>query len=305
MEAVTKVEAPGIYNISIENYHADKSWISSTGLKHFRNSPAEYRMYLDGYWDQDFKAHFDYGSAIELYLLDRTAFDDKVAVSQTQKWIEEALAENPKLKVPKSSKVYKELESKFLAANEGKYIIPDTGDASFESLRVQCARILADPFLSNFLKGIDYQSSCYWIDPATGLKMKTRPDFVNTSKRMVVNMKTAIDGSPDAHNKNLANLGYALQAGVEIEGVERSGLIPNVDKYFWLVLEKNAPFNIQIYEFSESDRLVIRDEYNSILSAIKRCVDKDWWPGYGVNADNKYGILQAKLPLWYKSYGNE
>jgi hypothetical protein len=301
----TKVTEPGIYNIDINLYHQDKSWISSTGIKHFKNSPAEYRMYLDGYYDQDFKAHFDFGNSIELYLLDRQGFNEKVAVSRTSEWIEEALAENPKLKVPKSSKVYKELEAAFLKENEGKYIIPDTGDASFESLQVQCARIMADPFLSGFLKGVDYQSSCYWIDPVTGLQMKTRPDFVNPKKKMAVNMKTALDGSPEAHSKNMANLGYALQAGVEIEGIERSGLMPKVEQYFWLVLEKNAPFNIQLYEFNESDRLVIKDEYGAILSAIKRCKDADVWPGYGVNADNAFGILQAKLPLWYKSYGNE
>ena len=302
---MTKVTTPGVYpDISIEEYHADKSWISATGFKHAKKSLSEYRLYLDGYWDDKTKPHFDFGNACELYLVDPEGFKEKVAIAPEHEWIEEALAENPKLVKPTASKTYKDLEKEFLEENEGKYIIPETGDCSMEVIEVLVARCKNDEFISQLLPNITYQNSCYWIDKETGLQMKTRPDIAQVNKNVILNIKTTLDASPSKFSKDLANLDYPLQACIEMTGVVESGLMPKVDKYFWLVLEKNPPFNVQLYEFDAADILVVMHELNYLKKLVAKAMAEDRWPGYSIHADNRFGILRANIPSWYRMMQN-
>jgi hypothetical protein len=123
----------GIYtDISIQDYHANKTHLSSTGIKMAKKSLALWKWMQSR--PQEFKQHFDFGNSFEIALLDRDNFEKFVAIMQTENWIAKALDEKPTLKVPKNSKCYQVEEEKFLKENEGKYIIPDVGPQSFEYL---------------------------------------------------------------------------------------------------------------------------------------------------------------------------
>ena len=301
---VEKVTEAGIYNIPIDKYHADKNWISSTGLVHAKKSLAEYRLYLDGYYDNDDALHFSFGNACELYLIDESEFYARVAIAEESKWIEDALAYKPDIKAPRASKVFQDYKKAFEQENDGKYIIPDIGDQSFEAVKVLCARCKADEWISKIIKGAEYQNSFYWVDPETGLKLKTRPDLINRELGIVIDIKTTLDGSPSRFSRTLADLNYPLQACVQIEGVQQTGAIKSVFKYFWLVLEKNAPFNATLYEFDLGDAAVIFDEYHYQLRKLHKAYKNDFWPGYGeiTMSDpngNSFGILTAKIPPYY------
>ena len=77
--------------------------------------------------------------------------------------------------------------------------------------------------------------------------------------------------------------------------------MPVVDKYFWLVVEKNIPYSATIYEFSEDDIRYCMDEYRYVKSIVKKALEQNKYPGYSQRADNKFGILTAQIPLWYKT----
>src|SRR5687767_9496201 len=91
-------------NISITDYHLNKSHISATSIKMAKKSLALWK------WSQthpqEEKLHFSFGNAFELALLDKANFEKNVAILQTASWVAKALAEKPELKVPKSSKCY-------------------------------------------------------------------------------------------------------------------------------------------------------------------------------------------------------
>lgn len=295
---------PGIHtDISIDDYHADKTWLSATGLKHAAASLAEYRYFLDGGYDDDDKPQFGFGNAFELALLDPAAFEKEVAILQTEAWTAKALEEKPDLKVPKSSKAYKDLAEAFIAANEGKYTIPDVGKESFETIEKMMASCKQDKIIQTLLENIQYQATCCWIDPATQLQMKTRPDLCMINDRVVVNLKTALNASPESFSRDLAKFHYPLQAVTEIIGVESTGLMEKVDTYFWLVVEKNPPHCAVLYEFEVADIETWKISYHFILKKIKEAQAENKWPGYSDRADNKYGILTARIPSWYGVYG--
>jgi len=294
---------PGIHHdINITDYHRNKEWISATGLKHAKRSMLDLRYYLDGGYDDLTGSHFDFGNAFELALLDVGGFHREVAVMPTQTWIKEAIALNPKLKNPKLSGLYQDDLTTFKENNAGKYIINDIGDQSMETIVSMLESCRRDPWISMMIQNIQYQASLCWIDPETGIQLKTRPDICKVTKNTVVNVKTTADARPEIFNRELAKYDYPLQAVTEIIGVESTGLMPKVDKYFWLVVEKEAPFHAQLYEFDQSDIAHVKQEFYFLLSRIRLAMDSGEWKGYGDRADNPYGILTARIPSYWGVY---
>jgi hypothetical protein len=286
-------------DISILDYHANKTHLSATGIKLAKKSLALWK------WSQthpqETKAHFDFGNAFELALLDKENFKDSVAILQTKYWVSKALEEKPELKVPKSSACYKAEQSKFESLNEGKYIIPDVGPHSYEAIEYMLESCYRDATIQRLITNTEYQLSLFWDDPATGMKLKTRPDVCKRKKNVVVNLKTTLDGSPAEFSRTLANYDFPLQAAIEIRGCVETGLMPWVDNYFWLVVEKEPPYNATLYEFDKSDQQYSMDELDYLLSKIQRAREEDLFPGYSDRADNQYGILTAQVPAYYKT----
>lgn len=290
----------GIYtDISITDYHANKTHLSSTGIKMAKKSLSLWKWMQSH--PQEFKQHFDFGNAFELALLDRANFEKNVAILQTENWIYKALDQKPKLKVPKNSKCYKESEERFLTENVGKYIIPDVGPQSFEYIAYMLEACHKDAVIQKLIANTEYQLSLFWTDDQTGMNLKTRPDICKRKKNVIVNLKTITDGSPAEFSRDLAKYDYPLQACIEIRGCLETGLMPSVDNYFWLVVEKEPPFNATLYEFDRSDQQYSFDELDFLLNKIQRAREEDKYPGYGDRADNMYGILTAQIPLWYKT----
>lgn len=290
-------------DISIKDYHANKSHVSATSIKLAKSSLSLWK-YMQTH-PADWKQHFDLGNAFELALFDKKAFEEEVAIEQTEAWA--AMANEGREKpysVVKSSAKYKGEESKFNALNEGKYIIPDVGKQSFSVIEKMLESCHRDEVIQKLISGTEYQLSLFWQDEATGLNLKTRPDICKRKANVIVNLKTMADGSPESFSRELAKWDYPMQACVEIKGCLATGLMPQVDFYYWLVVEKEPPFNATIYEFSQEDQKWCFDELAFVLRKMKQAQDEGVYPGYTDRADNRHGILTAKIPLYYKTVFN-
>jgi hypothetical protein len=290
----------GIYtDISIGDYHQNTSHISATSIKMAKKSLALWKWTQSH--PQETKLHFDFGNSFELALLDKGNFEKQVAILQSTAWVAKALKEKPELKVPKNSTCYKAEESKFMSENDGKYIIPDVGDQSYECVEQMLESCYRDATIQRLISNTEYQLSLFWTDQNTGVNLKTRPDICKRKKNVIVNLKTTNDGSPEAFSRELGKYDYPLQASIEIRGCIESGLMQQVDNYFWLVVEKVPPFNATLYEFERGDQQYSSDELDYLLSRIARAREENLYPGYSDRAANQYGILTAQIPLWYKT----
>lgn len=288
-------------DISIEDYHANHTHVSATGLKIVKRSLKEFHWFQTGKIVQQDKPHFSFGNAFELALFDKVGFNKSVAIAQTEAWVAKALKEKPDLKQPKLSKAYQGEKDSFEILNRGKYLIPDAGPESFETIEEMLSSCYQDEMVQRLIKNTEYQLSLFWEDKVTGLKLKTRPDICQRKKNVVVNVKTCIDGSPKAFSKDLANHEYPLQACVEILGCLATGVMESVDNYFWLVVEKNPPYNATIYEFDQGDIKASMDELEFLFHKVKKAQEADFYPGYSDQSSNQYGILTATIPAWYRS----
>jgi hypothetical protein len=287
----------GIFNdIGIEEYHAEKAWFSSTALRKAKKSLKLFKLYLNGYFDDEEKPQFDFGNAFELALLDPVEFDRKVAVETDI--LNSIYETKPDTKSPRSTTMYKEWFDEQKRLN--KYVIPADGKGSFRTIEEMLKSCHADAVIQRLIKNIEYNYSICWIDDETGLQLKTRPDICKVKKNIIVDVKTTIDGSPEAFSKSLANYDYPFQAVMQIDGVLQSGFMEKVDNYFWLVIEKEPPFSATLYEFQKEDIEFCFDEYRYTLNLVAKAIKDEQFPSYSQRADNKYGILQAELPLWYR-----
>lgn len=290
----------GIYtDISIEDYHKSAGY-SATQLKYAKQSLKHFRMYLDGRIEKPKGSHFGFGNAFELALLSPDEYLKRVAVFPDGELMEEAKAKNPKLEKLRSSKVYQEGRDKFHKEAEGKYIINDIGAESFETIEEMLSSCYQDKVIQGLIKNTEYQLSCYWTDPETGIQLKTRPDFVKRKKNVIVNVKTTIDGSPKGFQRDCVEHDYFLQAIIEITGCVASGLMEKVDNYFWLVVEKVPPYNATVYDFKSEDIASMRMTLEYTLNKIRKAQESELWPGYSQEADNEHGILTMALPTWYR-----
>ena len=249
---------PGIFNdITIEQYHEDTTWYSSTGLKMAKKSLKLFKMFLDGYFKDERKKCFDFGNAFESALLDPINFENKVAVDI--EIIDQIMIKKPDTKNPRATTMYKDWYSEQVAKQ--KYIIPYEGKESYSVIEQMLASCYQDATIQRLIKNIEYNYSLLWIDKETGLQLKTRPDICQSNKNIIVNLKTTLDGSPEKFFKDCANHDYPFQACMEIDGVISTGFMQSVDNYFWLVVEKEPPFSATIYEFTKDDQAYCFDEY--------------------------------------------
>lgn len=291
----------GIYdNISIEDYHKNNTHISATTLKYARNSLRHFDWYRGGKLGREVKSQFDFGNAFELALLCPNEYLAKVGVLPEAEWFDEIEKAKPGTKTYRNTTMYRERLSEWQANNQGKYIITETGPESFETIEEMLSSCYQDSVIQALIKNTEYQLSLFWTDPETGIQLKTRPDICKRKKNVIVNLKTTLDGSPEAFSKDLKKWEYPTQAVIEIEGCLKSGLMESVDNYFWLVVEKVPPFNATIYEFDKTDIPAVSDSMHFTLHKIKKATEENIWPGYSDQADNKFGILTAKIPLWYR-----
>lgn len=282
----------GIFdNISIEDYHGDKEYFSASGLKLAKKSLKMFKLFIDGKLDNEKKSHFDFGNAFELALLDRKNFANIIVYDPNNR---------PDQSKGITSKINQEWKKNLFDTE--RYVINAEGKESMHVIFEMLESCYADAVISKLIKNIEYQYSIFWTDES-GLKLKTRPDICKSKKNIIVDVKTTIDGSPEKFSKDMSNYDYPFQAVMQMDGAVKSGFMDKVDVYYWLVVEKEPPYSATLYEFNPEDIRWVYDEYQYVLNCVNEALSKDHFPSYSYRADNKYGILRANIPLWYRNYG--
>lgn len=130
-------------------------------------------------------------------------------------------------------------------------------------------------------------------DPATGLYLKTRPDWLRGgSGRLAFNLKTAASAKPDAWRRQAYELGYFISAAVSVDVLSTAG--GSSYDHAFVVVEKEPPFCCVVYvitaEVIEWGRVI----YRKALDQFARCIERNHWPGY---ADK---VIEVDLPAWAK-----
>jgi len=272
------VAAPVVIDgMTADDYHADRTSISSSGLRAILDPgcPAQFKYDRDN--PQPPKKEFDLGHAAHLLVL----------------------GEGPELEVidyPDWKKVTAR-ELRDAAYAEGKVPLltkdHDMVQAMADAIRKhEYAGALFAPG-----SGIA-ERSIWWTDPATGVRCRVRPDWLKQlpGLTLAVDYKTCRDANPQALSRAVRDHSYHQQDAFYLDGIEAAGLAePGSARFIFVFQSKTAPYLITVRELSEADRTIGRARNARALRIYAECVRTDTWPDWtGPVTD----IPMISLPPW-------
>lgn len=269
-----------VHGLSIEDYHADTSAVSKSGLDLVRRSPAiYYAQYLDPKYERqrldasaEMKAGQLVGQLAHCAILEPHAFAERYAVGPT---------------VHRGTKAWKE----FVEANPGRIAIQqEQADAAF----AQAESVLSLPDVRDALAVGHAEVSAYWIDPQTGVQCRCRPDWVhplNEDDVILLDVKTYSDASPAEFRRQIARKRYHVQDSFYSNGyAAASG--KNVLAFIFVAVETEWPYAASAVMLDDIARERGEQLYREDLATYARCLESGVWPGYS----NQIEIVS--LPAW-------
>ncbi|MER5715781.1 PD-(D/E)XK nuclease-like domain-containing protein [Streptomyces sp. NPDC002132] len=262
-------------DLTAEEYHADKTSISSSGLRALLapGCPAQFK------WDRDNprppKKEFDFGHVAHKLVLGE---GEQVEIVDYPDWRtldardqrDNAYAEG---RIPILTKDYETAAAMAFQIRQhpiaGPLFTPDTGRAEL---------------------------SLYWTDPATGVRCRVRPDWLKELPGMAlaVDYKTAKDASPEAVSRAIRDRSYHQQDALYVEGVWRV-LDPQDVRFVFVFQSKQAPYLITVRELTQQDRDIGRARNERALRIYAECEASGVWPDWTGPVTE---IPQIGMPTW-------
>lgn len=154
------------------------------------------------------------------------------------------------------------------------------------------------PAVAELLAEGHAEQSVYWRDAAHGLLLKCRPDWRTPVQHgrgvVLLDVKTAIDASPEGFSSACAKWAYHLQAAWYCEGVAAAtGL--EVHGMVFGVVEPEYPHAGASYMLSDEALQHGRELGAKARVMYRDCLERGEWPGYPQD------IQVIDLPRWYRT----
>lgn len=169
----------------------------------------------------------------------------------------------------------------FEASAAGRLIVPAD---DFAVTQQQIAAIQAEPYLRELFAAprADAEASIFWIDSATGIYCKARPDvlhWIDDKRVRVVELKSSADESPDGFSRALTSMGYHRARAHYVDGLQALGY--EVAEYVFAVVTSAPPVLAVPYWLDEEDAQQGADECAELRDRFAWCLKENRWPAYG------------------------
>lgn len=268
---------PCFVQMTSDEYHADFSAISSSGLKEILRSPAHLKASRDAMVaelmakqkgdDTESKkksAALAFGTALHMAVLEPDLYANEYVVVDGAK----------------NTKKYKDevalLPGKSIISSDEKNVI----DGMAAAIKSYQGGILAES-----LQLSDKEQSIYFTDEETGVRCKIRADFLVRGVAGF-DLKSTTDARPEQFLRSaMRDYHYDLSAALYIEGIEQVTGKPL--PFYIVAIEKEAPFGMWVYEIKKdpNDRFYMNGlkKMRRALRLYKGCMEKNEWPCYADN----------------------
>lgn len=185
----------------------------------------------------------------------------------------------------RKQKQYSEaIEARDFALDMGKTILSFTEKQQVDQL--------ADAIGLNDLAGAAMadgvaEQTIVWQDEETGVWLRCRPDFLpnaviaGADLRVVSDLKFMAPRActPEGFSRAIFNFGYHIAAAFYFAGIEAVyGHRPT--NWVHIVVEKEFPFSVQIYELPQSDIDLGAFQMREAIRTFADCLEKDSWPSF-------------------------
>ena len=239
-----------------KEYHS-RPEISKSGLDMIAKSPAHY-------WDRYLKPDREEKEPTASMMLGSVVHD---IVFNQGEWVKEP-AVNKRTNAGKAA-----LEAFYEQLNEGQCAAPSS---VFEEAERIAAAVMAHPTAAKLIKTGQAEQPIFC--EMDGVKVKIKPDWVNTKYRLCVDLKTTRDASPLAFAKSCSNFRYHVQDAFYTDVMQAAG--HDVNGFVFIAVETAPPYNVAIYQLGPEEQNLGREKYKQDLQTFAECSASNKWPGY-------------------------
>jgi exodeoxyribonuclease VIII len=173
--------------------------------------------------------------------------------------------------IERRTKAGKDAWAEFEASSQGKTLL--RAEDAAQTLRMADA-VHSHPAARLILEqeGLA-EASYFWTDEATGEECKCRPDWHSADRRLIVDLKTTEDASPETFQRSVHKWRYHVQTAWYLRGL-------GADQFVFIAVEKQEPHLVAVYVatpdmVAAGGRVADRD-----LALLSECRKLNEWPGY-------------------------
>ena len=247
----------GVFQESAEDYHAQKTYVSSSPLRQMRKSPAHFYDAWQGK-NENVTHEMEKGTAIHSLLLEQDIW----------RYVRRPVKADGEL-IRTNSKEYKEWETRL---EPGQVAVKPEFFDNFEAM--------LDSFVANkkameMLEKAKVEQSVYAQDPITMLYVKARPDIWGAG--FAADLKSC--SSMDSFEANIFRLGYDIQAAHYLETI-KAATGEEIEEFYFIAYEQNSPFGSRIFKLSLQDLNRAKSQRRLWLSEVAACMKDNTWPSY-------------------------
>ncbi|MCX5201087.1 PD-(D/E)XK nuclease-like domain-containing protein [Streptomyces sp. NBC_00237] len=271
--AAGSITEPGLYDMTAEQYHADRSSLSSSGARRLLAScPALFRYEQDH--PQPYNPVFALGTAAHRLALGDGP--DLVAI-EADDW---------------RTKAARQERDEVHAAGGVALLASD-----FDRVQDMADALRRHPVASAlFAPGSGRpEASLFWRDEPTGVMRRARFDWLpdpRNGRLIIPDYKTCRSAEPAALARAVEEYGYHQQADWYRAGARALGLADADAAFVFVCQEKAAPYLVTVVELDAAALRIGAAKNRRAIDTFARCVETGHWPGY---ADD---IAYLSLPVW-------
>ncbi|SDN18765.1 PD-(D/E)XK nuclease-like domain-containing protein [Streptomyces wuyuanensis] len=274
MTATVDTEPAFVDGLPADDYHADRTSISSSGLRALLppGCPAQY-LY-DRNNPKPPKREFDLGNATHTEIL---GDGHEIEVIDAPNWLKADARE-------KRDAAYDQRRVPLL-------------HHEYEQVQAMAAAIRQHPQAGPLFagKGIA-ERSLYWTDPATGVRCRARPDWLKEypGLTLAVDLKTIKSSDPETVSRAIRDHSYHQQDPLYIDGIT-AVLKPADVRFVFVFVSKQPPHLITVGELVQQDRDTGRARNERALRIYADCQATGNWPDWtGTTTE----IPPIAMPSW-------
>ncbi len=288
----------GIHDdISNEDYHHGPG-ISKSGLDLIDRSPAHYQAHKQH--PKPSTPAMAIGTALHCLVLEPDKFDKEFVKFPDDAPKRPTVAQfNAKKSSIETLKAIDFWEN-FAIKNEGKTVITGykSGDDKFwKPGDWGTIHRMRDAVMSHSIASalLDYgmgkaEQTVYWVDQETKKLCKCRPDFLNETHNIAIDLKTTEDASYSEFARSVLKYRYHVQNAFYVDGLREAGR--PVDAFVFIAVEKQPPYAVGVYVLDSEARRVGKIQYRENLYTFAQCMERNEWPAYPSE------LRDLELPKW-------
>lgn len=165
--------------------------------------------------------------------------------------------------------------------------------SDFRRVMAMSEAVLAHPLAGLLFTDGDPELSVYTHDAETGIRLRTRPDWlpkIEAGPPMIVDFKTAASAAPDEFARSTAKYGYHFQAAWYIDQLAAAGI--GDAQFLFVVADKNPPHLVSVFELAPEAIALGREQTRKAIDRYANCLETGRWPGIAEV------IHRINLPTW-------